>query len=119
MARASKIGFDHIWMIANFRRVAFGKEFPKAHTGDVVAQTHDRLHVMFNQQNCSALGTQATHQAHHSPGFFGVHAGEWLIQQDKVRARRIGDGHAKCALMTMGKVAGQFMFNISKAKKFQ
>ena len=77
---------------------AFHQQAAEIEHGDLVAQGHDRLHVVLDQQDRDAAVADPAHQVHHVPRLFRVHARERLVEQQELRIGRQGDRHAEGAL---------------------
>src|SRR5690349_965077 len=92
-ARLPEIRRDHLWMVADGRRVALGDDPAVVQHLDPVAQVHDQRDVMGDQHDRDVLLVpQPPDQRQQLLRLDGVHAGVRLIEQEDLRLGRDGTG---------------------------
>src|SRR6478672_5664286 len=104
LVTGAEVGLDHLLVRLHLGRGAFGDLLAVVEHGDAVAQAHDELHVVLDQEDGAAVAADAVDELaqHHLLG--GVHAGGGLVEGDElgIGGERPGDLEAPLVAVAEG-----------------
>src|ERR1035437_9952982 len=105
----AEVGFDDGGVVAGLLGGAGGGGFAVVQHDDALADAHDDLHVVFDNEDGEVeAGADGLDGVHEVAFFGGVHAGGGLIQEEDFGAGGQGAGDFQAALVAIGEAAGLF-----------
>ncbi len=117
---ASEIGFYDAWVALDFSGCSFGDLGAVVKYDDLVADTHDDMHIMFDEQDGDVqLLTQTRMKCIISVVSLWIHPGGRFIQQEQSGLTGKCAGDFQSALGTVGQVASQLVAQIVQTDKVQ
>ncbi len=105
MSSGAQVGLDHFFVLLHVVRRALGDLLAVVEHGDAVAQAHDELDVVLDQQDGAVVVADTVDQLaqHHLLG--GVHAGGRLVERDQLRVGGERAGDLQAPLVAVGQCA--------------
>ena len=102
----AQVGFDDLGVVADLVGGALGDDPAEVQHRDALADAHDQIHVMLDQQDGDVeLVPDAADDLHQLGGLGGVHAGGGLVQQQQLGAGGQGADDLQPALGAVGQAA--------------
>ena len=115
----AQIGFDHLRVRAHFRRRAFGDLHAVIEHGDALADAHDDLHVVLDQQHGDlklVLDEADEPRQLHLLG--RVHAGGGFVEQQQLRLRGQRADDLQPPLVAVGQALGRLVAEACRGRRF-
>ena len=101
--RAAEVGLDHGRMNADFAGRPLGDLAAEIEHGEAIAEPHDEVHVVLDQQDGEAAAAQRLQQCGKRGGLGRIHSGRGLVEQEQLRIRRQRTRDLKPPLVAISK----------------
>jgi hypothetical protein len=107
MGSVPEIGGDHVGVLLDGRRGPLGDDAAVVEDDDAVGHAHDHRHVVLDEEDRDPLLLDGAEELHEARGLGGVHAGDWLVEEQHGGLGRERERHPDEALVAVGQSAGK------------
>ena len=115
----AEVGFDDVGIGPDFLRRAVGDFHAVVEHDQVLADAHDELHVVFDEDDGDVAFEDGVDEVDEGLGFAGVHARGRFVEKQELGARGQGAGDLQAALVAVGKARGAGERGIAKPHEIQ